>query len=113
MTEAPPGGWFCWVHREWEREHKRSLARRLGACHLSTGDVPRGSGTGRPEQTTALAMALESMRRGALVSDLVVSDIIRERIGCIGCRGGFILDGFPHYLAGEAAQSFCMRKNCR
>jgi adenylate kinase len=51
------------------------------------------------DQTSALAMALESMRRGALVSDLIVSDIIRERIGCIGCRGGFILDGFPRTIS--------------
>lgn len=76
------------------------LARRLGACHLSTGDVFRAAKErAAREQTSAIAMALESMRRGALVSDLIVSNIIHERIGCIGCRRGFILDGFPRAIS--------------
>ena len=76
------------------------LARRFGACHLSTGDVFRAAKNRPPgEQTPALAAALESMKRGALVSDWIVSDMIRERIGCIGCRGGFILDGFPRTIS--------------
>jgi len=76
------------------------LARRLSACHLSTGDVFRAAKERvAQEQTSAIAMALESMRRGALVSDLIVSNIIRERIGCLVCRGGFILDGFPRTIS--------------
>lgn len=39
------------------------------------------------------------MRSGALVSDSVVSDIVRERIDCIRCSSGFILDGFPRTRA--------------
>ncbi|HEV2696982.1 MAG TPA: nucleoside monophosphate kinase, partial [Terriglobales bacterium] len=76
------------------------LAQRFGGCHLSTGDVFRAA-KARPvdEQTPALAAALDSMRRGALISDSLVSDLIRERIGCIGCLGGFILDGFPRTIA--------------
>jgi len=76
------------------------LARRFGACHLSTGDVFRAA-KDRPssEQTPALVAALESMKRGALVSDRIVADLIRERTCCIGCRGGFILDGFPRTIS--------------
>jgi adenylate kinase len=76
------------------------LSRRLGACHLSTGDVFRAAWTRREDdQTPALAAALESMRSGALISDSIVSEVVRERIDCIRCPGGFILDGFPRTLA--------------
>jgi adenylate kinase len=39
------------------------------------------------------------MRRGELVSDLVVVSMVQERAGCLRCRGGFLLDGFPRTLA--------------
>jgi adenylate kinase len=39
------------------------------------------------------------MRRGELVSDDVVVAIVRERAGCLRCRGGFLLDGFPRTCA--------------
>jgi adenylate kinase len=39
--------------------------------------------------------ALEYMRRGALVPDAIVWEMIRERSACLRCRCGFVLDGFP------------------
>jgi adenylate kinase len=42
-----------------------------------------------------MTAALDCTRRGALVPDLTVWEMVRERIACIRCRGGFILDGFP------------------
>ncbi len=76
------------------------LHRRLGACHLSTGDVFRAAAT-RTDCTPSPAMktALEYMRRGALVPDSTVWEMVRERSGCLRCRGGFVLDGFPRTLA--------------
>jgi adenylate kinase len=38
------------------------------------------------------------MRRGALVPDSTVWEMVRERAGCLRCGGGFILDGFPRTL---------------
>jgi adenylate kinase len=38
------------------------------------------------------------MRRGALVPDATVWEMVRERTACLRCRGGFILDGFPRTL---------------
>jgi adenylate kinase len=75
------------------------LHQRLGACHLSTGDVFRASGS-RPEcdQSPAMREALGYMRRGELVPDSTVWDLVRERKACLHCRGGFILDGFPRTL---------------
>jgi adenylate kinase len=39
------------------------------------------------------------MRRGELVPDAVVLSMVRERAGCLRCRGGFLLDGFPRTVA--------------
>ncbi|MBZ5591225.1 MAG: nucleoside monophosphate kinase [Acidobacteriia bacterium] len=76
------------------------LSQRLGACHLSTGDVFRAPG-GRPEceQTPAMTAAMQHMRRGELLPDSTVWEMVRERSGCLRCRGGFILDGFPRTLS--------------
>lgn len=75
------------------------LQERLGACHLSTGDVFRAAaGRGACEASPAMKAALEYMRRGELVPDSTVWEMVRERAGCLRCHGGFILDGFPRTL---------------
>ena len=72
------------------------LCATLGTCHLSTGDVFRAAkGLKADECTPALAAALECMRRGELVSDETVLALVRERLKCLRCKGGFLLDGFP------------------
>jgi adenylate kinase len=43
--------------------------------------------------------ATDYMRRGELVPDTTVWDMVKERSGCLRCAGGFILDGFPRTLA--------------
>jgi len=76
------------------------LHQRLGACHLSTGDVFRAAGSrSECDQTPAMKAAMDYMRRGALVPDSTVWEMVRERTGCLHCGGGFILDGFPRTLA--------------
>jgi adenylate kinase len=35
------------------------------------------------------------MKRGDLVPDQTVLDLIAERTGCLRCEAGFLLDGFP------------------
>lgn len=76
------------------------LCEHLGTCHLSTGDVFRAAKSlDACERSPALNQALESMRRGALVSDETVLAMVRERVGCLRCHGGFLLDGFPRTVA--------------
>jgi adenylate kinase len=76
------------------------LAARLGACHLSTGDVFRSAKTLREcDRTPAMTNALEYMRRGDLVPDEIVLGLVAERSRCLHCRGGFLLDGFPRTAA--------------
>ena len=76
------------------------LCERLGTCHLSTGDVFRAAKSLNPaERTPALTAALDYMRRGELVPDATVLDMVRERLGCLKCETGFLLDGFPRTVA--------------
>jgi adenylate kinase len=76
------------------------LHHRLGACHLSTGDVFRAAvGRASCELSPAMAASKEYMHRGELVPDSTVWEMVRERGECLHCRGGFILDGFPRTLA--------------
>ena len=75
------------------------LHRHLGACHLSTGDVFRAAGSlAECDQSAAMKQALGYMRRGELVPDSTVLEMVRERSECLHCRGGFLLDGFPRTL---------------
>ena len=76
------------------------LCERLGTCHLSTGDIFRAAKClTAEERSPALEAALGYMKRGDLVPDQTVLDIIRERIHCVRCPGGFLLDGFPRTVA--------------
>jgi adenylate kinase len=74
------------------------LCRTLGTCHLSTGDIFRAAQS-EPDPSPALWEALAAMRRGELVPDGVVVDLVRERADCLRCPGGFLLDGFPRTRA--------------
>ena len=75
------------------------LHHRLGACHLSTGDVFRAAGSRADcDQTPAMRAAIEYMRRGELVPDTTVWEMVRERSQS-RLRAGFVLDGFPRTLA--------------
>ena len=88
------------------------LNQRLNACHLSTGDVFRAAG-GRSdsEQSPAMKEALGYMRRGELVPDSIVWDLVRERSQCLHCVGGFILDGFPRTVAQAVSLKQLMDKD--
>lgn len=70
------------------------LCERLGTCHLSTGDVFRAAKRDT-DPSPALRDALDAMKRGELVSDALVVEMVEERSGCLSCQGGFLLDGFP------------------
>jgi len=76
------------------------LNERLGSCHLSTGDVFRAAKS-LPDGQRSPAMndALDYMKRGELVPDRTVLDMVSERLRCLHCRGGFLLDGFPRTVA--------------
>jgi len=87
------------------------LSERLGACHLSTGDVFRvAKCLAEGERSPSMTAALEYMRRGELVPDATVLEMVRERAGCLRCRGGFLLDGFPRTVAQAEALQVILRE---
>lgn len=68
------------------------LTDRFGIPQISTGDILRAAvREGTPMGVKAKAF----MDAGALVPDDVVVGIVRERLQCVDCAEGFILDGFP------------------
>lgn len=72
------------------------LSTAVGACHLSTGDVFRAARAGcNSEVGPAMRTAIDYMRRGDLVPDSIVLQLVNERCHCLTCAGGFVLDGFP------------------
>jgi adenylate kinase len=88
------------------------LSARLGACHLSTGDIFRAAKTlSECDRTPAMTSALSYMRRGDLVPDETVLGLLIERSKCLRCGGGFLLDGFPRTVAQAQALEECLTEN--
>jgi adenylate kinase len=91
------------------------LCERLATCHLSTGDVFRTAKClAEEEQTDSMKAALKFMRQGALVPDEIVLALISDRLRCLRCSGGFLLDGFPRTVAqAEALEKILEKENVR
>jgi adenylate kinase len=88
------------------------LCHGLGTCHLSTGDVFRAAKSlDACDRTPALEAALDFMRRGELVPDNTVLDMVRERLRCLTCPGGFLLDGFPRTVVQARALDELLKEN--
>ncbi len=76
------------------------LSERLACCHLSTGDIFRAAKYfDEQAQSPAIQSAVGYMKRGELVPDETVLQLIHERLRCLHCSGGFLLDGFPRTVA--------------
>jgi adenylate kinase len=79
------------------------LSHALGSCHLSTGDVFRAARCmDANDLSPAMVSALGYMQRGELVPDDIVIDMVRERVSCLKCDCGFVLDGFPRTVSQAA-----------
>jgi len=88
------------------------LCDKLGACHLSTGDIFRAAkAMNECERSPALTAAVQYMRRGDLVPDETVLALVAERVGCLKCEGGFLLDGFPRTVAQAEALEALLRSH--
>ena len=76
------------------------LVKRFAVAHLSTGDMLRAAVKAGSE----LGKAADGfMKRGELVPDQLVCDLVVERLALPDCKNGFMLDGFPRTVPqGEA-----------
>ncbi len=72
------------------------LQAERGVPQISTGDLLR---TAVAEGTELGLIAKAVMESGELVSDELVSAMIKERLGQADAASGFILDGYPRTLA--------------
>jgi adenylate kinase len=70
--------------------------------HISSGDVLRAEA----EQDTPLGREVaEYQRRGDLVPDQIVFDLVIPIMAAAAARGGYLLDGFPRTLS-QAVKAF-------
>ena len=78
------------------------LADRLGIPTISTGNLLRAA----MQQGTDLGKQVkEAMDAGKLVSDELIIQLVKERLGQEDCKDGYLLDGFPRTLAQAKALS--------
>ena len=76
------------------------LSSRLGACHLSTADIFRTlKCLNEKELSPAMHNAIDHLKRGELLPEETVLNLVGERLRCLKCSGGFLLDGFPRTVA--------------
>jgi adenylate kinase len=68
------------------------LAEHYGIAHISSGDLLRRHVA---ENTTIGRSVAACIRRGDLVPDGIVMDILRKPVEAATRDGGYILDGFP------------------
>ncbi len=68
------------------------LKERLGACHISTGDMLRKAVN---DQSPLGMKAMKYMDKGKLVSDNLILELMGKHLSQEDCKRGFVLDGFP------------------
>ena len=72
------------------------LEGRFGACLVSTGEILRKAVR---EETPLGKRAAGYVRKGELVPDDLMVELMAERLRQKDCQKGFILDGFPRTIA--------------
>jgi len=80
----------------------KHLINKFDVPQISTGDILRGAVIAG---TDIGKKAAEFMKRGDLVPDTLIMDIMEERLQEADCRKGFILDGFPRTIPQAEALS--------
>ena len=71
------------------------ISNEYNLPHISTGDIFRDNF----RNNTPLGLKVKGyMDRGELVPDVIVVDIVKDRLLKDDCKKGFILDGFPRTL---------------
>jgi adenylate kinase len=83
------------------------LVETYGLVHLSTGDILREE----MKRNSPLGQEVKGLiEKGELVSDRIVIELIRERLGSSENAAGFIFDGFPRTVEQAKALDEMLRK---
>jgi adenylate kinase len=98
MIAAPGGG---------KGTQGERLAAKFGVQHTSSGEVLRAAaGAGTPAGREVAA----HQRRGDLVPDEIVFELLTPVVAAAAARGGYILDGFPRTVPQALAAADIGRK---
>lgn len=68
------------------------ISKKFNIPQISTGDILRAAKQAGTELGNKVRSIMES---GQLVSDEIVNELVREKLGSPECANGFILDGYP------------------
>lgn len=71
------------------------IKQSLAIPQISTGDMLRAAVNSASELGQRVKAVMES---GALVSDEIIIDLVKERIAQDDCGNGFLFDGFPRTI---------------
>ena len=71
------------------------IQERLSIPQISTGDMLRAAVSSRSELGNRVKAVMDS---GALVSDDIIIDLVKDRIAQADCANGFLFDGFPRTI---------------
>ncbi|MGH3887796.1 MAG: adenylate kinase [Pseudonocardiaceae bacterium] len=72
------------------------LSRELGVPHISTGELFRAH---IDDETELGRQVKKYLGAGALVPDEITNEMVAARLIEVGCRAGFLLDGFPRTVS--------------
>lgn len=79
------------------------IAKQYNIPQISTGDMLR---TAVKENTPLGVVVKDIMEKGALVTDGLINELVRERLQKADCKRGCLFDGFPRTLPqAEALQN--------
>lgn len=67
------------------------LAKALDIPHISTGEILR-------EVAKKDAEIAEMLSKGMLISDEIITRLLKDRLSMEDCKKGFVLDGYPRTL---------------
>ena len=72
------------------------ICERFSIPKVSTGDMLRSAVSQGSELGRKVDLVMKS---GELVSDELILELVKERLGLADCKNGFLFDGFPRTIA--------------
>ncbi|MDO8429412.1 MAG: nucleoside monophosphate kinase [Candidatus Daviesbacteria bacterium] len=74
----------------------RIVAQKLNLCLIKTGHLIREFAA-LPGDVNSLVKNL--LERGEMVDDILVADLIKEKLALDECQDGFVMDGYPRRMS--------------